>query len=117
MFTLVNVQIIKYDDFFKLVKKNMNENVFMQGITVDSLLRKIEEIIDTRFDERVAQLLKPPTKIQYLSRKEVSEFLKVSLVTIHKWTKQGLIHSYRIGRKVVYKKDEIEEALIKRKFR
>lgn len=95
----------------------MNENVFMQGITVDSLLRKIEEIIDTRFNERVAQLLKPPPKIQYLSRKEVSELLKVSLVTVHNWTKEGLINSYRIGRRVMYKKEEIEESLVKRRFR
>ena len=82
----------------------MNENVFMQGITVDSLLQRIEQIIDNRFNERVAQLFKPPPKIQYLSRREVADFLKVSLVTVHKWTKEGLINSYRIGRKVMYKK-------------
>jgi excisionase family DNA binding protein len=95
----------------------MNENVFMQGITVDSLLQHIEQIIDKKFAERVAQLLKPPPKVQYLSRKEVSELLKVSVVTVHTWTKEGLIHSYRIGRRVMYKKDEIEESLIKRRFR
>jgi excisionase family DNA binding protein len=95
----------------------MNENVFMQGITVDSLLKKIEEIIDNRFTDRVAQLLKPSPKIEYLSRKEVSELLKVSLVTVHKWTNEGLINSYRIGRRVMYKKNEIEAALIGRKFK
>jgi hypothetical protein len=97
---------------FYIVKKNMNENVFMQGITVDSFLQKIEQIIDSRFNERVAQLLKPAPEVKYLSRREVAGFLKVSLVTVHKWTKEGLI-----GRRVMYKKDEIEDSLMKRKFR
>lgn len=42
-----------------------------------------------------------------LTREETAEILSISLVTLWKWTKDGLLPSYRIGKKIRYKKSEI----------
>ena len=46
-----------------------------------------------------------------LDMSEVLKFLKVSKVTIHNWKKKGIIKSHRIGRKLYFKKSEIESAI------
>lgn len=44
---------------------------------------------------------------ELLTRKQAAEFLNVTLVTLHEWTKLGLVKSGRIGRRVYYKKSEL----------
>lgn len=46
-----------------------------------------------------------------LNRFEVVKFLKISLPTLNNWTKQGILQSYRIGNRVLYKESEVIEAL------
>jgi hypothetical protein len=46
-----------------------------------------------------------------LTRKETADKLKISLVTLNDWTKRGLIQSYIIGGRVLYKDSEIEKSL------
>lgn len=52
---------------------------------------------------------------QYLSRKEASAFLKISLVTLDKAIKENLIESYRILGSIRLKKSDLEAALLNRK--
>lgn len=52
----------------------------------------------------------------YLTRGEVAKQLQISLPTLHNYTKEGLIKSYRIGGKVRYKAEDIEKALTERNF-
>ena len=53
----------------------------------------------------------------YLTRGEVCKQLQISLPTLHNYTKEGLIKSYRMGGKVRYKAQEIEQALTERNFK
>ncbi|MCJ7447162.1 MAG: helix-turn-helix domain-containing protein [Bacteroidales bacterium] len=46
------------------------------------------------------------------SRFEVVELLKISLPTLNNWTKKGILQSYRIGNRVLYKQNEVVQALI-----
>ena len=50
-------------------------------------------------------------KINYLTRFEVAKLLKISLPTLGNWTKEGILQSYRIGNRVLYKEDEIISAV------
>ncbi len=50
-------------------------------------------------------------KTSLISRAEASKFLKISLPTLHEYTKQGILVGYRIGGRVLYKQSEIEEVL------
>ncbi len=46
-----------------------------------------------------------------LSRKEVAKLLGVSLPTLHRWTMDGTIKAFRVGRSVRYKMNDVEDAL------
>ncbi len=48
---------------------------------------------------------------EYLTREEVSKLLKLSIPTLNLYTKKGLIKAYKIGKRVLYKRAEIDEAL------
>ena len=48
-----------------------------------------------------------------LTRKETAYKIKISLVTLNDWTKRGMIQSYLIGGRVLYKDSEIEGSLHK----
>ena len=60
---------------------------------------------------------KPKDATIYLTRGEVSKQLQISLPTLHTYTKDGLIKSYRMGGKVRYKAQEIEQTLTERNFK
>ncbi|MBT4401732.1 MAG: helix-turn-helix domain-containing protein [Bacteroidetes bacterium] len=48
---------------------------------------------------------------KYLTRLETADLLKVTLPTLHTWTKKGYLQAYRIGeRNVYYKLDEVLSA-------
>jgi len=53
---------------------------------------------------------------KYLTRAEVAKFLKISLPTLHRYTKDGILKSYRIVGKVRYKFQDVENALKERNF-
>lgn len=55
------------------------------------------------------QPVMPP---EYLTRQEVAEILKVSLVTLSDWNKKKILNPYRLGNLIRYKRTEIEQALI-----
>ncbi len=46
-----------------------------------------------------------------LSRKEVAKLLGISLPTLHRWTMDGTIKAFRVGRSVRYKMSGVEDAL------
>ena len=69
---------------------------------LDSLTQEVRELKET---------FKPQLQTRYLTRQEVADLFKVSLVTIHDWTNKGLLKKHRIGNKVRYKQHEIELAL------
>lgn len=50
-------------------------------------------------------------KVELLTRKEVGNIFKISLVTVDKWAAIALLKSYRIGTRVFFKRHEIDAAL------
>ena len=63
-------------------------------------------------NQKFEQLLKAQhTPETVLSRKDAAKFLGVTLVTLHDWTKRGLVDCGRIGVRVFYKKSELINAI------
>lgn len=81
--------------------------VQIQGISADAFIGKIKEVVKDLLPEPQSQT----TTDRLLTRKEVCEMLQVSLVTIHNWTKSGILNPYRIGNKLRFKESEVLEAL------
>lgn len=85
-----------------------NEQIVLLPISLTALLDRIEEIIIKILkgdqEEKIQSMLLSPTEACKLFNPTISR------VTLHKWTKQGLIPSHRIGGRVFYKVSELIEA-------
>ncbi|WP_373521071.1 helix-turn-helix domain-containing protein [Aquiflexum sp.] len=71
-------------------------------------------IINTAVQEAVTSIIrvqKKETGETLLSRKETAEKLKISLVTLSDYSRKGILKSYIIGGRVLYKESEIEKSL------
>jgi excisionase family DNA binding protein len=50
-------------------------------------------------------------QITFLTRSETADLLRITLPTLHNWTKDGLLPSYKIGGRVLYKRKEVFDSL------
>ena len=50
----------------------------------------------------------------FITKPQVAELLCCSIGTVDNYIKQGYIHTYGFNRKVIFKRNEIIESLIKR---
>lgn len=81
-------------------------------MTLADLKTTISNILDEKIKPFLPNaILDPENNEIYLSRKEVSKQLKISLPTLNNLTKRGSITGYRIGKRVLYKKSDINSAL------
>ena len=91
----------------------MEQNNITQVHNVTPQQLKESILSDVRAELQViAQNFQPKKQPEYLTRKEVSKILKVSLVTLSDWNKKGVLKPYRLGNLIRYKTTEIEESLI-----
>lgn len=70
----------------------------------NELLAEIKQLLETYISQQTEQ-------DEILSREQTAELLKISLVTLWKWTNNDIIPAYRIGKKVRYKKSEVLASL------
>lgn len=88
------------------------ENVIFTKITAEELTKMITDAVN----EAIKNIKIEPTvqsNEELLTRKEVSDKLRISLVTLNDWTKKGMIQSYAIGGRILYKASEINSKLTK----
>lgn len=61
--------------------------------------------------ERLIGNHRPPQPDSYITRQEAAEILHITLPTLLTWTLDGKVKGYRIGRRVLYKKNEVEQSV------
>src|SRR5438874_1333287 len=89
----------------------MMNQILLNGINLNELLDKIGQLIDRKIGDIQQPAEKPQSK--FISRQEVAKLLKISLPTLNEWTKLGWLLSYKMGNRVLYKQEEVEQALCK----
>jgi len=85
------------------------QDLILTSLSLSTLQTVIKEAIRTEL-----QLVKPVSPARpegYLTRKATAGILNISLPTLHEWTLSGKLPAYRIGSRVLYKKEEIDTAL------
>ena len=93
-------------------------NIILHSTPLPELRAMIGDIVE----EKLRQF-KPenPTAAdngdEFLSRKEVCRLLKISMATLHYYTKDGILNSYKIGGRVLYKTLEVQQAVTEVKLR
>lgn len=85
------------------------ELIQLHNVNPETFKKQIVSEILSRLDKLEDRL--PPIQSQWISRKQASNMLGVSLVTISDWTKKGILKPYRIGNRVRFKLSEIDEVL------
>ena len=101
---------------FYIKHKTMEPTIILQGISLNQFMQQLQELITGKIIEEMDRRnAEPPAS--YITRKEVVELLRITMPTLHSWTKEGIIPSYQIGSRVLFKKDEVLKAISARKNR
>ncbi len=79
-------------------------------LPIEKLTEAILEFIKPHL---VREVVEVKQNDDYLTRKEAATQLNITLPTLGQYTKKGLLTSYKIGARVLYKKSEIESAPLK----
>lgn len=87
--------------------------VEIENVSVDELVAIITSEVLNGLEIRLEQLQQKKHQEQLLTRTETAKYLKVDISTLWNWTKKGKLKAYGIGNRVYYKKNEIDEALIR----
>lgn len=90
----------------------------MKKLTFEDLPVALELALEklTQIEHKLADLkeyFEPKEPVELMTRNEVAEYLKVDLSTLWNWTNKGKLTAYGIGARVYYKRNEIEQCLIK----
>ena len=62
--------------------------------------------------EELKQNWEPKKPTEYLTTEEVANLLKCDISTIYNWRKKGILFSYAIGNKILFKRSEIDSEMI-----
>lgn len=90
------------------MKKDITQ---LHNINPQDLKNEILEGIQEKLD-KFSQNFKPKDPTVWLSRKDVCELLGISLVTIHDWSKKGILHPFKMGNRVRFRRSDIEQTLL-----
>ncbi len=82
----------------------------VNGVDMSTIANRLERI-ETTLDNLSQTPNQAPQSEKLLSHKEVAKLFNVSLVTLHDWTKKGILKAYRMGNRIRYKEAEIMETL------
>lgn len=88
-----------------------SENVF--ALLIPLLQPFVKQVVQETVKAMIPQLEEAtqPRERKKYSRKECAEHLHITLPTLHALTKKGVLRAERLGGKVLYDAEQVEEAL------
>jgi excisionase family DNA binding protein len=90
------------------------ENMVLFPISLAELTNQIENSVRKAFSNLTINIPKAERQEdRLLTRKELSELLDISLVTIHQRMKDGKLPFYKNGRRVYFKYNEVIQSMCK----
>jgi hypothetical protein len=78
-------------------------NLQIENVTVSEFSETLRQVVR----EELSAIQSKKQTSNYLTRKEVSKLLKISLPTLGEYTKKGIIKGSRIGSRVLYLESDI----------
>ena len=74
----------------------------------DDLKEAIAEVLETMVGKNLLAEQKPKDDAEYLTRDELCARLHITYTTLWRMEKRGEIHVYKIGRRNLYSKEEVD---------
>ena len=93
----------------------ITKTIQITEVTVDELADKVADKLLFKIEDYLKELSKSKND-ELLTRQEVAEYLRISLVTIHSWNKHGILNPIRMGNRIFYKKQDILDVLEQQKI-
>ena len=88
------------------------ETINFVGITPDNFLNELVSRVKTALLNDLQQSYKDNEPNRYYTAEQICERFSITKPTIHEYRKRNIIKSYRLGSRVYYRLDEIENAMI-----
>lgn len=88
------------------------ETINFVGITPDNFLNELVGRIKTALLTDLEKSIKDNEPNRYYTADQICERFSITKPTIHEYRKRKIIKSYRLGSRVYYRLDEIENAMI-----
>lgn len=73
-------------------------------------VEEFKEMIASTIRKEIAAIQKPEPEPDYITRSEAAEKLRITLSTLDKYTREGLLKAFRIGGRVRYRSNDLEKA-------
>ncbi|WP_416448488.1 helix-turn-helix domain-containing protein [Leeuwenhoekiella sp. A2] len=83
-------------------------NVMLHTFELSDFEKVVEQVLERKLKSFIP---KEKEKLTLLSRKDTAKLLCISLPTLHDWTKTGIVKAHRIGNRILYKLEEVNQAL------
>ena len=80
--------------------------ILLNGVSLNQLLEQIGQLIDSKLKGNAPHQT-TSHRSNFISRQEVSKLLMISLPTLNEYTKLGWLNSYKLGKRVLYKTEEV----------
>ena len=88
------------------------ESINFIGVEPENLINEIVSKVKESLLTDLEKTLRENEPKRYLSADDICELFGVTKPTIHEWRKRGIFKSYKLGARVYYRLDEIENAMI-----
>jgi excisionase family DNA binding protein len=83
----------------------MENSILIRSITVE----EFQELIRSTVREELQRGSPKKGEPRYITRNEAAELLKITLPTLNRYTQLGIIKGFRIGTRILYNLEDIEE--------
>lgn len=84
----------------------MDTQILLNGITLQQLAEALKPLLET-----LTQNEQQPHEKEFITRDEVCKLLSFNKTSLWKHTKSGRLKSYGIGNRVLYKREEVLQAV------
>ncbi len=88
----------------------MENATLISGTTLDQLKETLIQGFKNELDD-LKKHYTPKEPEDFLTRKETAALLKISLVTVHQWSNDGILTAYKMGNRTFFSRKEITEKL------
>ena len=89
----------------------MSQIQFIQ-ISPEQLQNQIIEGVKLQLQD-LKKHFTPKEPTTFLTRQEVAKLLSVDISTVHNMSVKGILQKYQIGGRILYKRVEVENAIVK----
>jgi excisionase family DNA binding protein len=88
------------------------ENIILHSTPLQEFKTIIGDIVRDELQKfKPAEPQQTNTNGEYMTRAEVCDLLRISLSTLHYYTKDGTLQGYRIGGRILYKSAEVQNSV------